>query len=190
MNIKSWKWIHSEPNSQLMELTNTGERERWKTWDALAFSPALAIATIPTLSCFNFGWNSSSKHLACSPYKNLQIKVTTQNMSCRCTIWRNIQTALSSFKHCLLVVTVNKLSLEKLSYITLLNFGAMVFLLVTYCPFIQHTMHLWPMICRSADWLLAIKHSGLCTCIKPQKLYSGCIYSEFGYWLKTENPSS
>jgi len=43
------------------------------------------------------------------------------------------------FKHCLLVVAVNKLSLEKLSYITLLDFGAMVFLLVIYCPFIWHT---------------------------------------------------
>ncbi len=82
-----WLWNHEhkivEMNSLWAKLTthelmNTGERERWKTWDAFAFSPALAIATIPTLSCFNFGWNSSSKHLACSPYKNLQIKVTTQ----------------------------------------------------------------------------------------------------------------
>lgn len=42
------------------------------TWEAFKSSPALAMATVPIFSWVNFGWTSSSKNLAWSPYKSLQ----------------------------------------------------------------------------------------------------------------------
>ena len=48
------------------------EKHKTLTWEALRFSPALAIATTPTVSCLRSGWISSLKNLAWSPYKNLQ----------------------------------------------------------------------------------------------------------------------
>ena len=66
------------------------------TWEALRSSPALAMAMVPILVCFNSNRISSPKKRAWSPYKNLKVWFLQVSMSCHC-----ISRQVSMSCHCM-----------------------------------------------------------------------------------------